>query len=178
MTDLAREYASGLYELAQEEKLSSEILSQMQALKLCFREQPDFCRLLCNMSISKEERLSILDNALRGQVHPYLLNFLKILLERGALNEYEGCLNAFRALYNEAHGIIEAAVTTSAPLSDDQRRRLKEKLLTMTGREVELTEKLDPSVIDGVLLEMNGQRFDNTIRRRLQSIHSVMAGEG
>ncbi len=178
MTDLAREYASGLYELAQEEKLSSEILSQMQALKLCFREQPDFCRLLCNMSISKEERLSILDNALRGQVHPYLLNFLKILLARGALNEYESCLNAFRALYNEAHGIIEAAVTTSAPLSDDQRRRLKEKLLTMTGREVELTEKIDPSVIDGVLLEMNGQRFDNTIRRRLQSIHSVMADEG
>lgn len=177
MTDLAREYASGLFELAQEEGLSSELLSQLQALKLCFREQPDFCRLLCNMSISKEERLSVMDNALRGQVHPYLLNFLKILLERGALNEYEGCLGAFKALYNEAHGIIEAVVTTSAPLTDDQSSRLKERLLSMTGREVELIEKIDPNVIDGVLLEMNGQRYDNTIRRRLQSIRGAMTGE-
>lgn len=177
MTDLAREYASGLYELAEEEGLSADILTQMQTLKSCFREQPDFCRLLCNMSMSKEERLTILDGALRGQVHPYLLNFLKILLERGALNEYEGCLAAFKELYNEAHGIIEASVTTSAPLSDEQRQRLKEKLLKMTGREVELAEKIDPSVIDGVLLEMNGQRFDSTIRHRLQSIHSAMIGE-
>lgn len=177
MTDLAREYASGLYELAEEEHISAEMLDELKALNACFREQPDFCRLLCNMSLSKEERVTILDSALRGQVHAYLLNFLKLLCERGALNEYEDCVKAYHAQYNQAHGIASATVTTSAPLTDAQRGKLREKLLAMTGREVELTEKLDPAIIGGVLLEMDGRRYDNTLRHRLQSIHTAMVGE-
>lgn len=133
MTELAREYGDGLYALADEENLTAEVLEQMQALKACFREQPDFLRLLSNMSLSKDERVQILDGALRGQVHPYVLNFLKILCERGALSEYEGCVAAYTALYNQAHGITEASVTTAAPLGKDQRKRLGGKAVRHDG---------------------------------------------
>ena len=174
MTELAREYGDGLYLLAEEENLSREFLEQLLSLKSLFREQPDFVRLLGNMSLSKEERVKILDSVLRGQVHPYLLNFLKILCERCALNEYEGCLAAFKALYNQEHGIVEATVTTAVPLDDEQRARLAEKLSAMTDKTVSLIEKIDESLMGGVLLEMNGQRYDNTLKHRLKSIHSAM----
>ena len=174
MTELAREYGDGLYALTEEEKISEEVLNQLLSLKALFREQPDFVRLLGNMSLSKEERVKILDTVLRGQVHPYLLNFLKILCERGALTEYEGCLAAFKTLYNQAHGIVEATVTTAVALDDEQRARMTEKLSSMTGKQVVLNEKVDASVVGGVLLEMNGQRYDNTLRNRLKSIHSAM----
>jgi F-type H+-transporting ATPase subunit delta len=174
VTELAREYGDGLYALTEEEHISDEVLSQLQVLSRCFREQPDFLRLLSNMSLSKAERIAILDNALRGQVHPYLLNFLKILCERCALNEYEGCLAAFKTLYNQAHGIVEATVTTAVPLDDEQRARMSEKLSKMTDKLVVLNEKVDESLIGGVLLEMNGQRYDNTLKNRLKSIHSAM----
>ena len=111
MTELAREYGDGLYALTEEEHISEEVLAQLQVLSRCFREQPDFLRLLSNMSLSRAERIAILDGALRTQVHPYLLNFLKILLERGALSEFDGCLAAYKALYNQEHGIAEASVT-------------------------------------------------------------------
>ena len=174
MTELAREYGDGLYALAEEENISREVLSQLQVLVGCFREQPDFLRLLGNMALSKEERVRILDDAFRSQVHPYLLNFLKILCERRALGEFEGCVAAFKAQYDEAHGIVEAVVTTAVALDDKQRARLSAKLSEMTGREVELREKVDPAVIGGVLLEMNGRRYDNTLTTRLKSIHSAM----
>jgi len=174
VTELAREYGDGLYLLAEEENLSREILEQLLSLKSLFREQPDFVRLLGNMSLSKEERVKILDSVLRGQIHPYLLNFLKILCERCALNEYEGCLAAFKALYNQEHGIVEATVTTAVPLDDEQRARLAEKLSAMTDKTVSLVEKIDESLMGGVLLEMNGQRYDNTLKNRLKSIHSAM----
>ena len=45
MTDLAREYGEGLYELCHEENLADDGLHQMQMLKNCFKEQPDFLRL-------------------------------------------------------------------------------------------------------------------------------------
>ena len=175
MTELAREYGDGLYALTEEEHISDEVLSQLQVLSRCFREQPDFLRLLSNMSLSKAERIAILDNALRGQVHPYLLNFLKILVERSALGEYDGCLAAFRAQYNLDHGIVEATVTTAVALDDGQRERMMEKLSRMTGHKVVLSEKIDPNVIGGVLLEMNGQRYDNTLKTRLDSIHAALA---
>ena len=174
MTELAREYGDGLYALTEEENLSKEVLEQLLSLKKLFREQPDFIRLLSNMSLSKEDRVKIIDQVLRGQVHPYLLNFLKILCERGALNEYEGCLSAFKTLYNQAHGIVEATVTTAVALDDEQRARLSKKLSAMTGKTVELIEKVDASLVGGVLLEMNGQRYDNTLKSRLKSIHSAM----
>ncbi len=174
MTELAREYGDGLYALTEEENISKEVLMQLIELKKLFQSQPDFIRLLGNMSLSKEERVQIIDRVLRGQVHLYLLNFLKILCERGALNEYEGCLAAFKTLYNQAHGIVEATVTTAVPLDDEQRVRMSEKLSAKTGKTVVLTEKVDESLMGGVLLEMNGQRYDNTLKNRLKSIHSAM----
>lgn len=174
MTELAREYGDGLYALCEEENISKDVLEQLLMLQRLFREQPDFTRLLGNMSLSKDERVKILDSVLRGQIHLYLLNFLKILCERGALNEYEGCLAAFKTLYNQAHGIVEASVTTAVALDDEQRARMAEKLSKMTGKTVVLNEKVDASLVGGVLLEMNGQRYDNTLKNRLKSIHSAM----
>ncbi len=174
MTELAREYGDGLYALCAEEQLAKDVLLELQTLKKCFREERDFLRLLSNMSLSKEERVGILDNALRGQVHPYVLNFLKILCERGALDEFNGCENAFREDYNRDNGVIEATVTTSQALSPAQRAQMLEKLSAMTGKTVVLSEKTDPAVVDGVLLEMDGKRYDNTVRHRLEAIRQVM----
>lgn len=177
MTELAREYGDGLYALCAEEKLDARALEELAALKGVFRQEKDFFRLLSNMSLSKEERVGILDHTLRGQVHPYLLNFLKILCERGALGEFEGCESAFRENYNRDHGVLEAQATTGAPLDDAQRKRLTEKLHAMTNREIYLSEKVDPSVIGGVLLEMDGKRYDSTLRGRLMQIRAKMTGD-
>ena len=61
MTDLAEEYGKGLYDLTEEEHVSEDVLAQLRVLRGLFRDQPDFIRLLCNMSLAKEERTAILD---------------------------------------------------------------------------------------------------------------------
>ena len=72
---------------------------------------------------------------------------------------------------------MEALVTTGEKLNDEQRERLLEKLRKMTGKQIDLTEKVDPDVVGGVLLEMDGQRYDNTVRHRLESIRRVLNGD-
>ena len=142
MTEFAREYGDGLFALCAEEGLEAQALSELKTLREIFRREPDFIRLLSNMSMSKQERVAILDGALRGQVHPYVLNFLKLLCERGALHEFERCEAAFREDYNRAHGVVEASVTTSEALGEAQRAELLQKLSQMTGREIHLTATL------------------------------------
>ncbi len=177
MTELAKEYGDGLYALAREEGLMAELLEQMTGVEQLFREEPDFLRLLGNMSLPKAERVNILDNAFRGQVHPYLLNFLKILCERGSLNEFSACRAAYYAVYRKEFSIAEATVTTAAPLNETQRAQLLEKLTGMTGKQIVLHEKLDESLMGGVLLEMEGRTYDNTVRNRLKNVHEAMVQE-
>ena len=174
MTEFGREYGEGLYALCAEEQITDAVLTQLAELKGLFRENPDFIRLLSNMSIPKTERVLAADHALQGQVHPFVLNFVKLLVERGAMYEFESCESAYRESYQADHRISEASVTTARPLTDGQRRQLIEKLRRMTGRQIQLKEMTDPSVLGGVLLELDGRRYDNTIRHRLSDIRQTI----
>ena len=176
MTKLAREYGEGLYALAVEEKTEEAWLGDLATLLAVFREQPDYLRLLGNMALPREERLALLDQTFRGRLHPYLLNFLKLLCERGVLGDFSGCEQTYRELYNEAHKVVEAVVTTGVALTDDQRSRLLKKLRDMTGERVNITEKVDPAVLGGVVLEMNGRRYDNSVATRLETMRRVISG--
>ena len=174
MTELSREFGEGLYALCVEEHIVPNVLEQLDALSRCLHSQPDFIRLLGNMSLPKAERLNILDSALRGQVNPYLLNFMKLLCERGILSEYDDCVKTYRALYYREAGITEAVATTGVPLNSEQREALLSKLRAMTGRQIVLKEKVDPAVMGGVMLEMDGKRYDNTVRHQLLSMRRAM----
>lgn len=174
MTEFGSVYGGGLYELCAQERIEGEIQEQMRALKTIFRENPDFVRLLSNMSLTKEERKDILDGALQGQTHPWLLNFLRLLVDRGAIAAYDECEAAYAEFYNRDHQATAAEATVARPLTDAQRAALTEKLKRMTGKEVLLRETVDPSVLGGVLLYMDGKRYDNTVRHRLDDVKQAL----
>ena len=79
MTEVGNVYGQSLYELAKDEGLSKEIGEQLAVLQKSFGQEPDFVRLLASPNLPKAERCQILDTSFRGAVHPYVLNFLKIL---------------------------------------------------------------------------------------------------
>ena len=87
MTELGRAYGGALYALAEDEQLENELLAQMDAVCKLLVDNPDYVRLIKDKAIAKNERLSLLDHAFSGQVHPYLLNFMKLLCERSAFGE-------------------------------------------------------------------------------------------
>ena len=177
MTEVGNVYGESLYTLAREENLSEQIGGELAALRDGFRQAPEFIRLLSSPSLTKAERCQILDDSFRGKVHPYVLNFCKILLEKGLLHEFSDCVKAYRARYLQDNGIVEASVTTAVPLDDGQRKKLMEKLSAMTGKQIVLKERLDPAVLGGVRLEMDGKRYDNTVQSRLTAIHRAIGGQ-
>ena len=85
MTETAKMYGGSLYDLAAEEGLEPRILGELDEVQQLLKQNPDYLRLLSTPSIPKKERCGLLDEALRGQVHLYVLNFLKILCEKGTL---------------------------------------------------------------------------------------------
>ena len=177
MTEFGREYGEGLYALCAEEKLDQAVLEEVQAIQKAFRENEAFLHLLGNMTMSKEERVKIVDDTFKGRIHEYTLNFLKILVERGAIHAFDQCAAAYQECYFRDHQVAVAEVTTASPLSGEQKNRLRDKLKKLSGKEIVIREMIDPSVLGGVLLQMDGKRYDYTVRHRLAAIKQTMAGE-
>lgn len=174
MTELAKRYGGSLYELAAEEALTDTILQDLALAESCCKQEPDYLRLLQTPSIPKKERCGLLEQAFTG-MHPYVVNFLRILCEEDLLGELPGCLDAYRARYNADHGILEATVTSAVPLSDEARSKLLASLQTKTGKTIHLTEKTDPTILGGLRLDLAGERLDGTVQRRLEMLRDDIA---
>ena len=170
MTDLAREYGEGLYILARDEDIRAQIGEELRAVTEIMRQQPDFLRLLASRAVSLEERLGIVDAAFGHQAHPYLVNFMKILIRRGCIDAFYDCAKWFSDRYNEDFGIVEAHVTTAAALPEDRLDALRARLEEIAGKKVVLITAVDPSLLGGVRVEMNGKKFDNSIKNRLERL--------
>lgn len=176
MTDLAKRYGDSLYDLAAEEHLEKQLLEELDCAVKCIFDEPAYVKLLSTPSVPKKERTALLDEALGGQMHPYTVNFAKLLCEQGAIRELPGCARAYRVRYNEAHGILEVSAVSAVPLSDAAREKLTEKLRAKTGKEIDLTVKVDPAVLGGIRLDLAGTRLDGTVSRRLEELRSEISG--
>ena len=175
MTEIARMYGGSLYDLAAEEGLDGQILEELDQAAALLKSNPEYLHLLSIPSIPKKERCGLLDEALRGQVHLYVLNFLKILCEKGTLRELSGCARAYRIRYNEAHGILEATATTAIAMTPAQEQSLHTRLEALTGKTIDLKTKVDPKVLGGIRLDIEGTELDGTVQNRLAALRKNIA---
>ena len=175
MTEIARMYGGSLYDLAAEEGLDGQILEELDQAAALLKSNPEYLHLLSIPSIPKKERCGLLDEALKGRVHPYVLNFLKILCEKGTLRELSGCARAYRVRYNQAHGILEATATSAVAMTEQQAKSLHEKLEKLTGKTIDLKTKVDPAVLGGIRLDIEGTELDGTVRSRLAALRRDIA---
>ena len=174
MTQIGNVYGESLYELAKDENLAAEIGAQLKVLKECFQQDAAFITLLSTPSLTKAERCQILDNSFRGTVQPYVLNFLKILTEKGYMRYFSDCCDSFAALYNQDNGILPVTAVTAVALSAEQTEKLTKKLAAITGKHVELLNRIDPSCLGGVRLDYDGQRLDDTVSHRMATIRDML----
>lgn len=174
MTQVGSVYGTALYTLAQEEALTGSLLAELTVLEESFREAPAFIRLLSSPNLSKQERCQILEDSFRGNIHDYVLNFLKILTEKGYMKHFFDCCQAFEELYNRDNGILPVTAITAVPMSSEQAEKLTDKLSRATSKQVKLLNKVDPSVLGGVRLDYDGKRLDDTVSHRLDSIRRAL----
>ena len=174
MTQVGNVYGQALYSLAKDEGLSSVVLEELKVLKESFSEEPEFLRLLAAANLSKDERCKIVDDSLRGKVQPYVLNFLKILTEKGYARQFFECCEMYESQYNEDHGILPVKAVTAISLTKEQTEKLAKKLAGITGKTVMIENQVDADCIGGVRLDFDGKRLDDTVAHRLEAIGGLL----
>ena len=174
MTQAANTYAQALYDLAKDEGLGKTVLEELSVLKTVFAENPEYSKFLSAPDLPKQERCNILDEAFRGKVHPYVLNFLKILTEKGYIRQFPACCEAYRGFYNEDNGILVVKAVSAVALSAQQLEKLIAKLEATTGKKIDLHCSVDAAMLGGLRLSYDGKQVDGTVKNRLDSIGKLL----
>ncbi len=173
MSTLAASYAEALYSVVREKSAQKEALGDLMTVKSAFDENPRFTAILRSPEISREEKRALLDTCFAGAQRD-TLNCVKLLCDKGHISEFASVCARFKHLYDEEMGILTVKVTSSAPLSDGQTARLREKLEKLCEKRVELVFFTDPGCLGGVRVEYGGVRIDDTLKNRLSKIGRLL----
>lgn len=174
MTEMSREYAEALFALACEENAEKEYSVALDKIMAAFRETPEYMDFLVCPGIPVSERVSAVEEAFSGQVPEYIVYFLQLLCEKGRIRLLSDCAEEYKKLADAAEHISTAKVTSAVELTDDEKKRLQQKLEKISGKNVIMECIKDPEIMGGVVIETEGRVIDGSLRRRLHEVKDVI----
>ena len=174
MTKTAKTYGGALYDLAKEEGLCAQLLSELQLVETIFSQNPDYRKLLLEPSICAEERRQLLQQAWQGRVHPYLLNFLNLLCDRGTVGQFADCAAEFQSRYYKDAGILQVCAVCAVPLRPEQQQALQKKLQQVTKKQILLSVRVEESLLGGMRLELPDRQYDGSVQGHLERIQRML----
>jgi len=136
---------------------------------------PDLRRRLFQPLHPANERRQVLSSVCeQGGGSQTIRNFFAFLIEQRRLVAFDAIHDEFNRLADEAAGRVRAEVRSANPLRDEQRARLVDALARRTGKNIELTVQVDPSLIGGAIATVGGLVFDGSLRTQLSQLRSTL----
>ncbi|MCP8882765.1 F0F1 ATP synthase subunit delta [Devosia sp. XJ19-1] len=179
LTQIARPYASALFDLAQSENQMAQVETGLSDISSLIGESDDFSRYLRSPVISADAKASALEAILaKAKVNPLVGNFLRLVAQNGRLFALDTIIAVFRELAAAARGEVTAEVTSAAPLSDAQAEALAATLKTKLGKTVTLNQFVDPSLIGGLQVKVGSQMIDSSLKTKLAAMKIAMKEVG
>lgn len=175
MNELGKEYGTALYMLACEENKVSDFSIALSKVKQVFDDEPDYIEFISSPAISLNDRLSAIDEAFSAVLPETVVSFLQLMCEKGRLSVFSGAVEEFNALYSYSQRIVKVKVTSAIELSDDEKKRLKDKLETVYKFNVETEFFVDESILGGIIVDFDGKILDGSVRQRLREVKDVIS---
>ena len=174
MTTTSREYAEALFELAVQAGLTKETSEGVETVISALLQTPEYRALLASPAIPKEERLAALDSTFRGKIPDILLAILRMMVSRGHISALNGMARDYEELARGYRGESVAIVTSAVELKEAETVALRAKLEKKLNRQVTLQCHVNPELIGGIRVEVDGRIIDGSIRNKLEEIKEVM----
>jgi len=172
-------YATALFELARDQKSVDAVKADLDRFDALLNESADLKRLVRSPVFSAGSQQKALTAVLdKVGISGVSANFLKVLTANRRLFAVTDVIRAFRALVARFKGEASADVTVAEPLSERNLDSLKAALKSVTGKDVALNVKVDPSIIGGLVVKLGSRMVDSSLRTKLNSIKHAMKEAG
>ena len=168
--DVARRIAEDLYAMAAEDKTADAVEQELRLIAASTEDVPQLAGRESREPAPAGDRRELVRAAF-PEASGGLRHLMGLVIRDLVLGE-------FLSVRAEAEGVLRARAVTAQPLSGEERSRLTERLERTLGLRVKLEESVDPAVLAGVRIEIEGRILDGTLRARLTRLHETLGRSG
>ena len=174
MEEIAQVYARALFEVAKEGDILDEIHDELGAFAEALNENRELAVFFFSPYFSSEEKKDGLQRAVTG-AQPAFMNFLEALLERHRMPAIFRIRARFEQLWDEENKLLPVEVTSSIELDQAIVQSIGDRIGEQTGPKVELSSKVDPDILGGLVVRVGNFVLDASIRNRLNQLRKQVA---
>jgi F-type H+-transporting ATPase subunit delta len=173
---VASRYAKSILDLSIEKGQLEGVFADFKNLVAMGKGSRDLGNALANPVLSSDKKLKVLKALFATGSNPMTLSFFEIVSRKNREVILLDVAKEFVAQYNLHQSIQVAEVTTTTALTEGQRNQLVALVKQISGmKEVQLEEKINPSLIGGFVLKVNDRQLDESISSKLNALRIQFA---
>jgi F-type H+-transporting ATPase subunit delta len=172
--EIAEVYARALFQVAQERDTLDVVRQQLGEFADAIGENRDLARFFFSPYFSTEEKKDGLKRAVEGADETFM-NFLETLVERHRMPAIFRIRSRYEQLWDEVNRLLPVEVTSAVELDESTVKSIGERIGEQTDRKVELSSKVDPQILGGIVLRVGNSILDASIRNRLNQLRKQVA---
>jgi F-type H+-transporting ATPase subunit delta len=169
-----RMYARALFQAAKDVDRLEPVAEDFAALAALLEDAPELRSFLRNPQIDPSEKAEVLAQV-AAEADELVRNFLRLVAEKGRAGELAEIATELEALVAREQGRLNVELTTAVELTDEEARSIVETIERASGRTVEATRSVDPSLVGGVVLQIGTFLADGSVRGRLERLRRELA---
>ncbi len=176
-TILARRYAKALFAIGQEQGQYEAYNETLQAIAALYSSMPEMVDALTNPLYPMDVREHVMKGLVETQqIEKTVGRFLLLLVEKKRAEILPEIAEEFQVMVNEAQNICHGSVISAVELNDELQNKIQKTLENLTGKKVELSTSVDPSLIGGIVAKVGDLVLDGSIRTQLAGLKDSIKG--
>jgi len=167
-------YARSLFEVAMEADKLDEIREQLGQVADAIADQHELQVFFFSPYFSPDEKKEGLRKAV-SDADPIILNFVDLLIEKHRMPAIMRIRQTYNGLWEQENDVLPVTVTSAVELDEDTVRQIGDRIGEQTGRKVELSSKVEPDLLGGIVVRVGNSIIDASIRSRLEQLRKQVA---
>ena len=169
-------YADALMSLAQSQNLTDEFGSNCTDLLSMLDGSPELSKILANPIVKIADKKAILGKIVGDTIHPFVVNFLMILVDRRRIVNLAEICQRYQADLRKLKGTVLAEVTSAVALNEAQTQSIRDRVQGITNaNSVEIAATVDPDILGGVIIKFGSQVIDSSLRAEIRRLGMSLA---
>lgn len=177
MSLVASRYAEAFYSLSLEKDVLEKNKKELKKINDIFSNVDNLKMFFLSEQISKKNKKELITKFLKDNVSKDTLNLFLLLVDKGRISVYEEVIKEYIHLANDKLNIKEGTIESVRPLDKKQVSEL-ERALSNNGKKVELTQKINKSLISGFKVKFDDHIIDASMKERINDLHEMISRKG
>ena len=164
-------YAKALLSSAKEAKVEEQVYSEMTTLDSAFAQIQLLKQAMTNPTLTKEDKIKLLNSVFNNKASKLTKGFINLVVENGREDYFHRIALSFQELYRKDKNIVVTHLTTAIELDEPLKKKIINSVEEQENSKVELRTEVNPDIIGGYILDIDGKRLDASIIRQLSKLY-------